>query len=69
MAASMPRTPPKADSTAMNFYLPSKLHGKVKAAAALRGVSMQDLVIDLLTNQIDQVLEGEINPKGKPRGK
>ena len=66
----MPRTPPAKDSTAMNFYLPAKLHAKIKAAAALRQISMQDLVIDLLELQIDEVLHGEINPsKGKPKGK
>lgn len=54
----------------MNFFLPTKLHSKIKAAAALREVSMQDLVIELLDGQIDGVLQGEISPlKGKPKGK
>jgi predicted HicB family RNase H-like nuclease len=52
----MPRLPPSKDSTAMNFFLPAKLHSKLKGAAALRQISMQDLTIEILEREIDKEL-------------
>jgi hypothetical protein len=44
----------------MNFFLPAKLHAKIKAAAALRLMSMQDLVIEILAREIDKELASAV---------
>lgn len=63
----MPRKPPVKDSTAMNLYLPTKLHSKIKGAAALRQVSMQDLVIEILEREVDKELASAVKRVG-PKG-
>lgn len=60
----MPRKPPAKDSTAMNLYLPTKLHSKLKGAAALRQVSMQDLIVEMLEREVDKELANAVKKVG-----
>jgi predicted HicB family RNase H-like nuclease len=51
----------------MNLYLPTKLHSKLKGTAALRQISMQDLVIEILDREVDKELATamkRVGPKG-----
>jgi hypothetical protein len=58
----------------VNYSIPDDLHRKAKAAAALRGVTLRDYVIEVLQEGVDRDLrlaepEREDSREGKPEGR
>lgn len=51
----VPKTQPKG-TTAVNFFFPDQLHGKLKAIGSLRGQTLQELVIELLDREVNKEL-------------